>query len=207
MLDTLLNVLSRKLATELAAVDARAESEVRRAYSDVVAAPEPPFVSQVLGPIRVACSAGYRERAQVARDVVRATVEPFLPKLSSRDGDKVLDVVREHFPPEKYVAAVASTPGVFQRREAAERKVEQGVFDLQFALVKAEAHTAAIRAVAQIKLDLDEAMLRTANQRGSGWLRALRVLWTQVAKPLVAWSFGILAVVIAAYLVWALGIR
>ena len=203
----LLNVLDRKLHSVLREADSRAEQSIRSVFEAIGPDPRSPFVSQVMGPIREACSQGYLERGVVALKVIKETLAPYKAKLKAKDGDQVIQVVEKHFPPDKYVELVGQTPSVFERRQAPARKFTQNDFDLQFALVKAAAHSMSNRTKCEIKLYLDESILHAKASSTPLWKVVLFSVWRGLAQPIIKWIAGVLATVVVAYFIWYFGLK
>lgn len=206
MHEDLLNILDRKLLAALQEPDSRAEQGIRSALKSVGPDPRSPFVSQLMTSICDRCAQGLRERGEVALEVVRNTIAPHKTTLDSTDGEEIIQVVKKHFPTDKYVELVSTVPSVFERRQSSPRKFQQAEFDLQLALVKASACNMSTRAVSEIKLLVDEMRFEAASARDPLWEKLIGLAWHELGQPAIRWAAGILAAVVAAYLAWYFGL-
>lgn len=200
------NLLRRKLEDALSSADAHTEAAIRDVWKVIGPQPTCPFVSDVMRELLSICANGLIERERAAIDVVSDTVLPFKDTLAGGLARELSVVVEAVFPLDKFVALVEHTPGVYQRGQADPRKFDQSSYEHYLALIRVSAANVARQSIRRTRLVLDELLLQKEAKKGPLWKRMASAAWSGLAKPVVKWTFGIVAAVLTAWALKHLGV-
>ena len=153
------------------------------------------------------CHRGLVERGEKALEVTLSTLGNVRKVLNQRFLNKVIEVVESHFPKNQYLTLVSNTKGVYERHQAPPQKFVNRVFDLELAAITADSANLSRQALAKLRTALDEVLLQRRMTESSRWERVREFAVHKLALPIMKWVFAIIATVIAAIILYLLGIR
>jgi hypothetical protein len=122
--------------------------------------------------------------------------------LNPRLIDEIVTVVNKYFPENQYVALARNTKGIYDRRQAPPHKYHDRSFELELAARLADSANLSRRAIASIRVALDEVLLQRKAKEPTLTKRVIRL-----ALAIAKWIFANIAAVIVAILVHILGIK
>lgn len=206
MQSEILQVLEQKLAEAVRVVDEQTGAEVRRVWGTVNPSPACPAASDVMKQINQICHRGLVERGEKALDVTVSTLRGFQKFLDDKLSNQVMEVLARHFPEDQYVTLAKNTRGVYTRRQAPPQKFIESVYELEVAAISVGSTNLSRRATSNIRTLINELRLKKIADLPTRWERVKTFILHQMVLPVMGWVFGIIAVIIAAVVIYLLGI-
>lgn len=202
-----LKLLEQKVSETLRAVDEKTAANLRDEWNAISPSPSCPPVGDVMKRINQICHRGLTERGEKAREVVVSTLREVKKVLNAKFLNEVVEALERHFPEDQYIALAKNTKGVYERRQAPPHKFAERVFDLEVAAISVGSANLSRRAVASIRGAVNELLLQKTVSEPTRWERVREFIFQKLAVPSVKWVFAIIAIVIAAIILYFLGIK
>lgn len=202
----IVQILEQKISETVRSVDERTAAEVRNLWGTVGPSPACPAVSDLMKQINRICHQGLVERGEKAREVTVDTLKGFQRLLDEKSADEVMNVLARHFRGDEYLALAKNTKGVYGRRQAQHHKFSERAYELEVAAISAGSANLSRRALASIRNAVKELILQNVAGTATKWEHAKTFILHQLALPVIRWIFGILALIVAAVVIYWLGI-
>ena len=207
MKSEILQLLEKKVSETVRGVDEKTATDVRNLWNTVNPSPACPAVGGVMKQINQICHHGLAERGEKALEVTVSTLREFRKFIDEILSNEVIKVMERHFPENQYVELAKNTKGVYEHRQAPPNKFSERAYELEVAAISAGSANLSRRAVANIRTAVNELKLQKTAGLPTRWERVKKVFIHQLAAPVIRWVFVIIAAVIAAIVVYLLGIN
>jgi hypothetical protein len=148
------------------------------------------------------CGAGIIERGVVARDAIVSTISAHKRVITKKVEKNIVESVAKQFPEDQFVTLAKNVKGVYQRRQAPKNKFDDRAFEAGLAAITSSSANLTRQAVSNISTALDELLLKKTIDSPVWWQTALRVIRDYFAVPFVKWACGILAAIIAGFVLY-----
>lgn len=201
----LLDLIERKIINELRTVDQKIIFEVNDVWRKVNPAPSCPSASETMGKINIICQKGLVDRGEIIEKTVIETINNIEHVINKRKIEKIIDIVKKHFPENQYISLAENTKGVYERSNAPKNKYKDSAFDI--ARNKCVSANLSKQAIDSLKTTLEEINLKKKLNRTS----VIAGFFKWLAAPTAKWLFAIIAAiiggVITAIIIYSLGIK
>jgi len=154
-------LLARKLDEALKPVDLRVFDRFQIFYSQITPAPSCPFCSVVMAEVKGICSAGVKERGNVAANVVFGLLDSVRMPVTADLVDMIFHCVRQKMPDDLYVAKACHIKEMYGRRACNDNKFQERPYDLEMAAIRCGSANLSRQAAGHIKILLDERLLQS----------------------------------------------
>jgi len=200
----LIGLIDKKIREELRFIDQKTESQVRDLWSTVTQAPTCPSASKVIKNINKVCHTGLLQRGKVIQDAVINTIKEIEGTINKETIENILAIAKKHFPENQFVALVENTKGVYQSGNIPSHKYCERSFRLEITAIKSPcAANLSRQAIGVLKTNLEEIDLKKDLKKPNVFSTILN--W--FAIPASKWVFSVIGSVIAALILFWLGIK
>ncbi len=149
------------------------------------------------------CHSGLTERGKVIQETVSSTLVNIEKTINKKTIEEILGISRQYCPENKFVVLAENTKGVYQTSNAPSNKYNDRAFELGIASIKCGSANLSRQAIGALKTNLEEIHFKKKINKPpliSGFLK-----WCAV--PTLKWVFTVIGVVLAAIIIYLLGIK